>query len=184
MRGGDSWRESEAARACVLAYCLGLRAALRMHPRARRYLRRCALCRLFFLADYRNAGREHVCCPYGCRPMWQRQCSDERVAKYYDKPEGREKKRALNRRRNRQGASAKPKPTPKPEPMPPPPPDEDVSSEIITHLQFVVGLFEERRVGRDEIVTLLRRIWRQHKIGPGPSRGYGALQKRRTSRGS
>jgi hypothetical protein len=140
------------------------------------------LCGLFFLVDWRSVWRKRVCCPYGCRPIWRRLRSNERVAKYYESETGRKKKRAINHRRNRQGASAKP--TPKPEPIAPPPPDEDVSAEIITHLQFVVGLFEGRRVGREEIITLFRTIWRQRKIGGGPSLGYGAPQTRRASRGS
>ena len=181
MTGGDRWRESKAARVCVLAYCLELRAALRTYPRAWRYLRRCAVCRLFFLVDPRSAWREFVCCPYGCRPIWRRQRSNERVADYYEKASGREKKRAINRRRNRQGASAKRKQ--KPEPAPPRPADEEVSPEIITHLQSVLSLFEDRRVGRDEIIALLMKIRRQRQIGRRPSSGYGALQTRRKSRG-
>lgn len=165
----------------MLTYCLELRAALRMYPWGRRYLRRCAVCRLFFLADCRNVWRDNVCCPYGCRSIWCRQLSDKRVKAYYRTRAGKRKKPALNRRRNRQGASAKPQP--EPEPIPPPPPDEEVSAEIITHVQFVVGVFEERRVGRDEIIALFRTIWRQRKIEDCPSADYGAPQTRRKSRG-
>jgi hypothetical protein len=166
----------------VLAYCLELRAALRTYPRARRYLRRCAVCGLFFLVDPRSAWREFVCCPYGCRPIWRRRLSNKRVATYYEGEAGRKKKRAINRRRNRQGASAKPKQ--RPEPAPPRPADEEVSPEIITHLQSVLSLFEDRRVGRHEIIALLMKIRRQHQIGRRRSSGYGAPQTRRTSRGS
>jgi hypothetical protein len=142
------------------------------------------VCGLFFLVDPRSAWREFVCCPYGCRAIWRRLRSNERVAAYYDKKEGRKKKFEINRRRNRQGASAKPKPEPKPEPTPPSAADEGVSAEIITHLQFVVGLFELRRVGRDEIVELFGMIWRQRQSGYRPSAGYGAPGTRRASRGS
>jgi hypothetical protein len=135
------------------------------------------VCRLFFLADYRNVWRKHVCCPYGCRVIWRRERSNTRVAAYYDTETGRKKKRALNRRRSLRGGRAEP------ETPPPPPADEEVAPEVVTHLQFVVGLFEGRRVGRDEIIALLAKILRQHKMGRRRWRGYGAPQTRRKSRG-
>jgi hypothetical protein len=160
-----------------LAYCLELRAGLRAHPRARRYLRRCAVCRLFILVDPRNAWRKHVCCPYGCRPIRRRQRSNERVAAYYRTPAGKQKKRALNRARSLRTTSP-------PEPQASPPLDDDeFSREVVTHVQVVVSLFEGRRVGRDEVIALLAKILRQRHMGGRRRGGYGAPQVKRKSRG-
>ena len=170
MTGGAEWRRSDAARSVVLAYCLELRAALRAIPRACRYLRRCAVCRLFFMVDPRNAWRDCVCCPYGCRTVRDRQRSNERVRAYYRTDAGKRKKRALNRARSLRAAPARRSETPSP------PAEDELAPEVVTHVQVVISLFEGRRVARDEIISLLERILRQRHIGGRPSRGYGALR--------
>jgi len=177
VTGGADWRESDAARSAVLAYCLELRAALRAVPRARRYLRRCAVCQLFFLVDPRNAWRECVCCPYGCRAVRRAQRSNERVRAYYRTDVGKRKKRALNRARSLRTGPARGSEAP------PPPADDEFTPEVVTHVQVVVSLFEGRRVTRDEITTLLERILRQHHMGGDPRRSYGALRIGTKSRG-
>jgi hypothetical protein len=178
VTGGVAWRRSSEARAAVLAYCRELRSGLRTYPRTRRYLRRCAVCRLLFLVDPRNAWRKCVCCPYGCRPIRRRRRSNERVAAYYCTPAGRQKKRALNRARSLRAA-----PCPGVETPPPLRADDEFTPEVITHVQVVVSLFEGRRVGRDEIIALLAKILRQRQMARRRRGGYGAPQMRRKSRG-
>ena len=136
------------------------------------------MCGLFFLVDPRNAWRECVCCPYGCRAVRRRQRSNERVKAYYRTPSGKQKKRALNRARSLRATSSR-----EPEVPPPPPADDEFTPEVITHVQLVVGLFEGRRVGRDEIILLLERILRQRHMGGRRRGGYGAPQMKRKSRG-
>jgi hypothetical protein len=178
VTGGAGWRRSDAARAAVLAYCLALRSGLRSYPLLSRLRRRCAVCGLFFLVDPRNAWCEFVCCPYGCRAVRRRQQSNERVKAYYRTDAGKQKKRALNRARSLRATSP-----PEPEVPPPPPADDEFTPEVVTHVQLVVSLFEERRVGREEILALLTKILRQHKIGRRHSSGYGAPQLEMKSRG-
>jgi hypothetical protein len=178
VTGGAGWRRSDAARAVVLAYCLALRSGLRAYPLLGRFLRRCAVCRLFFLVDPRNAWRDCVCCPYGCRAIRRQQRSNDRVRAYYRTDAGRQKKRALNRARSLRAARSCQGEAP-----PPPPADDEFTPEVITHVRVVVSLFEGRRVGRDEIILLLERILRQRHMGGGRRGGYGAPQMKRTSRG-
>jgi hypothetical protein len=167
-----------AARAAVVGYCLTLREGLRAYPWARPLLRRCAVCRLFFLIDPRAAWHECVCCPYGCRLIRQRERSDKRVKAYYQTREGRLKKAAHNRTRSLKEAA--------PAAQAPAPPTEDAgpSPAIITHLQIVTSLFEGRPVGREEIVALLARNVRQHMIGRLPLKAYVRSRSKMTSRGS
>lgn len=136
------------------------------------------MCRLFFLVDPRNAWRECVCCPYGCRTVRRRQQSNERVTAYYRTDAGKQKKRALNRARSLKATSAS-----EPEAPPPPPIDAELTPEVVTHVHVVVSLFEGHRVGRDEIILLLERILRQRHMGTRRRDGYGAPQLERKSRG-
>jgi hypothetical protein len=165
----------------VAGYYLTLRDGLRAHPWARAYLRRCAICRLFFLVNSRAAWHKCVCCPYGCRPIRQRELSDKRVTAYYEKPEGRRKKAALNRARSLKETAAAAPAAPA---AAPPAADAGPSPAVITHLQVVTSFFEGRPVGREEILSLMARILRQRMIGRPPPKQYVRSRSKWTSRGS
>jgi len=87
--------------ALVLEYYLLLRSVLRAKPRLRACLSRCRHCRIFFLADPRNAGRRNLGCPFGCREAHRKQQSTRRSVAYYRDPDGKKKKSALNQRRGK-----------------------------------------------------------------------------------
>ena len=133
---------------------------------------------LFFLIDPRNAWQDCVCCPYGCRAIRRRQVSNKRVKAYYRTDAGRQKKRALNRLRSLRAAAPA-----EPEAESPSADEQNVSSEIITHVQVVMSLFEGRPVRRDEVVELFAQILRQRSMGGRHRGGYGAPQMTRNSRG-
>ena len=146
-------------RGLVLRYYFVLRAALRSSLGLRRFLVRCRHCRIFFLTDPRNAGREDLGCPFGCGDAHRRKASSERSTAYYRTESGRRKKAALNAKR---GGG------------PPAPAAEDVSGAVIDetepdagiveHVRVVVSLVEGFAVTREEVVAMLREVRRQHRM--------------------
>jgi hypothetical protein len=74
---------------------------------------------------------------------------------YYQEPEGKVKKQALNERRRARGRKAQPAP------MDPAPPS---LRSILAYLCVLVGLIEGRRVRRWEVIAMLERTWRQHHM--------------------
>lgn len=130
-----------------------LRSVVRLKPWLRKCLARCRHCGIFFLADPRNAGREDLGCPFGCCRAHRRKKSTERSVAYYQQPEGKVKKQALNaRRRKTPRAPAPPSPVP-PELRP-----------FLQYLCVMVGLIEGRPVELWEIIEMLERTVRQHRM--------------------
>lgn len=136
----------------VLSYYVVLRSVLRLKPWLRECLSRCRHCGIFFLTDVRNAGRQDLGCAFGCRHAHRQSQSTRRSVDYYRQPEGQAKKRALNARRRK--ASSPPPPSP---PLPWPRP-------ILEYVRVVVGLIEGRQVLLWEIVEMLQRTLRQHRM--------------------
>lgn len=137
----------------VLSYYVVLRSVLRIKPQLRKCLARCRHCGFFFLTDPRNAGRRDLGCPFGCRRAHRQRQSTQRSVAYYREPEGKVKKQALNARRRK---------TPRP-----PVPTNPVLSELRPILQYIcvmVGLIEGRPVALWEVVTMLERTLRQHRM--------------------
>lgn len=137
----------------VLSYYLVLRSLLRIKPWLRKCLARCRHCGIFFLADARNAGRRDLGCPFGCGRAHRRKQSTRRSVAYYREPEGKIKKQALNARRRESPRS----PTP-PRPAPP------ELGPFYQYLCVMVGLIEGRPVGLGEVIQMLERTARQHRM--------------------
>lgn len=137
----------------MLSYYLVLRSVLRIKPWLRKCLARCRHCGIFFLADPRNAGRRDLGCPFGCSRAHRQQQSTRRSVAYYREPEGKTKKQALNARR-RQG----PPPTAPPNPVPP------GLRPFLQYLRVVLGLIEGRPVRLGEVIEMLERTARQHRM--------------------
>ncbi len=77
---------------------------------------------------------------------------------YYQEAEGKAKKRDLNARRRKTPASPPPPPPPvQPAPLPWP-------RTILDYVCVLVGLIEGRRVELCEVVEMLRRTLRQHRM--------------------
>lgn len=135
------------------SYYVVLRSVLRDKPWLRKCLARCRHCRIFFLTDLRNAGRQDLGCPFGCSREHRRRESTRRSVAYYREPEGKVKKQALNGQRRSRGRKAV---------------FVDPASpslrRILAYLCVLVGLIEGRRVERWEVIEMLEQTWRQHRM--------------------
>jgi hypothetical protein len=136
----------------VLSYYVVLRSVLRIKPWLRKCLARCRHCGIFFLTDPRNAGRQDLGCPFGCSRAHRQKQSSQRSGAYYREPEGKVKKQALNARR-RKG----PRPPASPSPVPPGLP-------WLQYVCLLVGLIEGRPVALWEVIAMLERTLRQHRM--------------------
>ena len=148
--------------ALVLEYYLLLRSVLRAKPRLRACLSRCRHCRIFFLADPRNAGRRNLGCPFGCREAHRKQQSTRRSVAYYRDPKGKKKKSALNQRRAK--LSAHEPETAAPGASVPKSGSAQWNETIVEHVRMVSSWIEGRWVSRKEILTMLAKVLRQHTI--------------------
>lgn len=137
----------------MLSYYVVLRSVLRIKPWLRKCLARCRHCGIFFLTDPRNAGRRDLGCPFGCSQAHRRKQSTERSVAYYQEPEGKVKKQALNARRRK---------TPRPPaPLSPVPPG---LRPFLQYLCVMLGLIEGRPVQLWEVIGMLERTVRQHRM--------------------
>jgi hypothetical protein len=134
----------------VFEYYWRLRSVLKTRPQARAHLTRCRHCRIFFLADPRNAGRNDLGCPFGCQAAHRKTRSIRRSVAYYREPEGRIKKAIQNARRRK--------------PVAVPVQAAAVSKPLVDHVRRVVSLIEQRRVSWREIMEMLERVLRQHSM--------------------
>jgi len=141
----------------VLAYYLVLRSVLRLKPGLRKCLARCRHCRIFFLTHVGNAGRKDLGCPFGCRQAHRQSQSTRRSVAYYREAEGKAKKRQLNARRRKTSSPPSPPVPVQPAPLPWP-------RAILDHVRVVTSLIEGRRVVLSEVVEMLQRTLRQHRM--------------------
>ena len=137
----------------MLSYYVVLRSVLRLKPWLRKCLVRCRHCGIFFLTDPRNAGRRDLGCPFGCSRVHRQKQSTKRSVAYYREPEGKIKKQALNARRQKS-----PQPPDLPGPIPP------GLRPFLQYLCVMIGLIEGRPVELWEVVAMLERTVRQHRM--------------------
>ena len=142
----------------VLSYYVVLRSIMRLKPWLRKCLARCRHCGIYFLTHARNAGRQDLGCPFGCRQAYRQSQSTRRSVAYYREPEGKVKKRQLNARRRKTPAPPPPSP-PLVQPLPLPWP-----RPILDYVRVVTSLIEGRRVLFSEVVEMLQRTLRQHRM--------------------
>ncbi len=158
--------------ALVLEYYLLLRSVLRAKARLRACLSRCRHCRIFFLADPRNAGRKDLGCPFGCKEAHRKQRSTQRSVEYYQDKEGKDKKRDQNAKRRAPNPAAQqviaPPALRPPEKAPCAPAPEanpgGWNPRMVEHVRMVSSLIEGRRVSREEVLEMLERVLRQHSM--------------------
>lgn len=156
----------------VLLYYAQVRSLLRERAELRLYLKRCKHCRIFFFTDPRNARRDDLRCGFGCREAHRRRSSHRRSADFYH--EHPEKKRHQNRKRYLHSAGSNQLAVMVPESEPPPP--------VVRHVRVIVSLIERRQVGLDEILELLAKKGRQHRMVRRWDGAYGG--RRIEGRGS
>lgn len=135
------------------SYYVVLRSVLRLKPWLRKCLARCRHCGVFFLTDRRNARRQDLRCPFGCSRAHRQKQSTQRSVAYYQEPEGKVKKQALNARRRKS-----PRPPDLPSPVPP------GLRPFLEYLCVMLGLIEGRPVQLWEVIEMLERTVRQHRM--------------------
>jgi hypothetical protein len=154
-------------------YYAMLRTLLRDRPDLRNHLKRCLHCRIFFLTDHRNVKRTDLRCGFGCREAHRRAASTQRSVAHYR--QHTDKKRKANQRRYRVLCESRPPPCgtapangngthPVPDLIPTP---------ILEHVRLIVSLIERRPVAMAEIMQMLAKKERQHRMVRTPQRPYG-----------
>jgi hypothetical protein len=140
----------------VLVYYALIRSGLRLHPHLWPYLKRCKHCRIYFFTDPRNKKRADLRCPFGCREAHRRENSTRRSVAYHR--EHKEKKAALNRRRYLVSARRQAQESPRAEES------EAPRQPMLRHVRMLCSLIEGRPVSLQEVLEMLRRNRRQHRM--------------------
>jgi hypothetical protein len=140
-----------------------LQAVVQTVPTTEKCLKACARCGILFLAHPRNASRNDLRCPFGCREIHRKERSSRRSVAYYRSPGGRYKKKALNgKRSNRRAATIV---TAKASSIP--------LAAWLSYLCMALSVVERRAVTLDELSPILRSV-RQHSIDQAAKAGYVA----------
>jgi hypothetical protein len=145
-------------RSIVARYYWAIRFVIKQQPELKRCLTRCRHCQILFFTHPRNAGRNDLRCPFGCRQAHRKQKSTERSVAYYRSKEGKKKKIALNQRRNRI------------KDIPASTSDRvlgikiEADQAVFSHIQVVISLIEDYQVPLEIIKTLVAKLLRQHRI--------------------
>ena len=145
-------------RSIVALYYWAIRLVIKQQPELERCLTRCRHCQILFFTHPRNAGRNDLRCPFGCRQAHRRQKSTERSVAYYRSKEGKKKKIALNQRRNRIkdiAASTSDRAAGI---------NIEADQAILLHIQVVISLIEGYQVVLETIKTVVAKLLRQHRI--------------------
>jgi len=152
----DWFRVGDEVRDLVLVHYALVRSALRAHPHLRPCLKRCKHCRIYFFTDPRNKKRTDLRCPFGCREACRRERSTRRSVAYHR--EHKEKKAALNRRRYLVSARKQTEKATGPAEA------DAAAPPILKYVRMVCSLIERRPVSLQEVLEMLRRNRRQHRI--------------------
>jgi len=97
------WHQDDRAHRLVRQYQLTLDAILRDHPGLASCAVHCCHCGIRFLTHPRNANRQNVRCPFGCREHHRRQQANQRSKRHYRTDQGRRNKKLLNAKRSAAG---------------------------------------------------------------------------------
>lgn len=146
-------------RLIVARYYWAIRFVIKQKPELTNYLTRCQHCQILFFTHPRNARRNDLLCPFGCREARRKQKSTERSVAYYRSKDGKGKKKELNKRRN-QVKDIVVSTT-----------DRPVGSKLeadrrilLSHIQVVISLIEGHWVVLKSIEALVAKLLRQHRI--------------------
>jgi len=146
-------------RSIVARYYWAIRFVIKQQPELKRYLTRCRHCQILFFTHPRNARRNDLSCPFGCREARRKQKSTQRSVAYYRSKEGKGKKQELNQKRNQVKDIAASRS------------DRSVGSKLeadrgilLSHIQVVISLIEGHWVDLKNIQVLVAKILRQHRI--------------------
>lgn len=143
-----------------MAYYGKLREALRLQPNGRRYLTRCARCRIFFLCDPRNVNRTDIYCRFGCRTVRSLELGNKRSRKHNATKLGRKTKKKHNdQRRGGERQSSEKKNCPVQSIKEP-----QRCRPILNHIASVLWIIDGRWYSRDEIWSVISKILRRRSI--------------------
>ncbi|MFQ5770241.1 MAG: hypothetical protein ACE5HX_06875 [bacterium] len=133
-----------------------MRSVLRSKPHLRKCLSKCRHCQIYFLTHPRNAGRNDLGCPFGCRQTHQKKAAIKRSIEYYRSDAGKIKKKQLNDRRADQNRLVESKQGEMRLRIC----QSDIDKTMLSHIEVVTALIEARDVGWDEIVRMVAEILR------------------------
>ena len=163
FRFSRDWYREGVARALVGRYYLILRSVVRTRTELRRCVTRCCHCGIFFLTHPRNAARRDLGCPFGCKEAHRKRRSTKRSVEYYRTDEGKVKKKIQNDKRSHGEARASH--------------NAQIAGDrrlehdgirldavMVGYVRMVASLIEARRVSEEEILQMLVRALRQHRI--------------------
>ena len=153
------WYRNGKVRRLVAAYYLVIRSILKKKPELKNCLKKCPHCGILFFTHPRNAGRNNIACPFGCRTERRREQSNKRSAEYNRSKEGKQKKKELNKRRQKK--------TEEPEASPNLESNQTcesvMNSENISYIRTLILLIDGFLMPIDAIVALIIKM-RQHSI--------------------
>ena len=137
-----------------------MRKAISRDPTLRGVLHRCRDCQIRFLSYWSNPRATRgagLRCPMGCRRTHRDRESRKRSAEYYRTPEGKQKKKELNRKRSENGSAPVPVTT------------EPRKRErcLLAYLGFIIARVDRRRVCTRDVERLFDEIsqtLRQHGL--------------------
>jgi len=170
------WYRKKEVRGIVAQYYWVVRSVLKEKPHLRKCLTRCRHCHILFFTHPRNAGRNDLGCPFGCRDAHRRQNSIARSTEYYRSKEGKQKKKYLNDGRSQ------------PNRLPESRLNENSNdgggskfdAATVNYIQMVTSLIEGCFVGLAQIRAMLDNVLRQHSIVIGSKLFYDALCHQKT----
>jgi hypothetical protein len=99
----EDWHQGVCARPLIRQYQAALDAALKREPSLQGCAVACCHCGIRFLTHPRNARREDLRCPFGCRQHHRRERANERSRLYSQSDSAKRKKKRLNGKRSRCG---------------------------------------------------------------------------------
>ncbi len=157
-------------------YYFILRSVLHDQPHLRHYLTRCTHCHIFFITHPCNASRTDLGCPFGCSEAHRKNESTKRSTVYYQTQEGQEKKKRLNadaRNKSDQTVGEEKEEEPsssqnknlreKQVTL-----DEhkiiNPDKKILHYLQCLFNLIDQQFLSYQQILTLLHKKIRQHRL--------------------
>lgn len=141
---GSEWYRGEGVRRYALGYYEVFREILRGDPESRSAIVRCRECGIFFFAHRSNWGRWDLLCPFGCSVHHRRQESNRRAKAYYQTPEGKLKKKALNERRWAEKGPTEKIPSSEPR--------------IVPYLRFILSFIDKGVVTLEEALGVFQRV--------------------------
>jgi hypothetical protein len=99
----EDWHQGVCASPLIRQYQVALDAALKRRPDLHGCAVACCHCGIRFLTHPRNAGRENLRCPFGCRQHHRRERANERSRRHSQSDSAKRKKKRLNGKRSQCG---------------------------------------------------------------------------------